>query len=78
MPFCPRCHAMVKQGELACWQCGHGLNEKLIYRADYSPQDLLNLGLSPKFVEFVFLDPKRACMRALPRDFLLDGSTAAA
>src|SRR4051812_7996752 len=58
MPFCPRCHTTVNRGEYVCWQCGHGLNEKIVYRADYSPQDLLDLGLSPKFVAFVFLDPK--------------------
>src|SRR5262249_49911853 len=39
-------------------QCGHRLKEDVVYRAEYSPQELLDLGLSPKFVEFVFLDPK--------------------
>jgi hypothetical protein len=45
-----------------CWQCGHPLDAKPVYRADYSPQELLDLGVSRKFVEFVFLDPK-------PREF---------
>jgi hypothetical protein len=44
--------------ENACPQCGHRLKEDLVYRADNEPQELLDLGLSPKFVEFVFLDPK--------------------
>ena len=37
--------------------------EEIVYRADYSPQELLDLGLSPQFVAFVFLDPKPAGFR---------------
>ena len=58
MPLCSCCEAVMDDGELACPQCGHQLKEVGIYHADYSPQELLDLGLSPKFVEFVFLDPK--------------------
>jgi len=46
--------------ELACPQCGHRLKEAVVYRDDYSRQELLDLGLSEKFVEFVFLNPKPA------------------
>jgi hypothetical protein len=48
--------------EVVCPQCGHRPKEEVVYRADYSPQELLDLGLSPRFVDFVFLDPK-------PREF---------
>jgi hypothetical protein len=47
----------------ACWQCGHGLDEARVFRAEYLPKQLLDLGLSPKFVEFVFLDPKPEAFR---------------
>jgi hypothetical protein len=58
MPFCPRCKALMDAGEIVCPQCAHRLKEEVVYRADYEPQELLDLGLSAKFVEFVFLDPK--------------------
>jgi hypothetical protein len=56
--------------EVACPQCGHRVQEDTVYRADYDPQELLDLGLSPKFVEFVFLDPKPKRFRnwCEPRD----------
>jgi hypothetical protein len=44
--------------ETACPQCGHRLKEDTVYRSDYQPQELLDLGLSPELVAFVFLDPK--------------------
>jgi hypothetical protein len=56
--FCPRCEALMDADEVACPRCGHRLKEEVVYRADYEPQGLLDLGLSPQFVEFVFLDPK--------------------
>ena len=58
MPFCPRCRALMDDDETACPRCGLPLKEDTVYRAAYKPQDLLDLGLSPKFVEFIFLDPK--------------------
>src|SRR5262245_32636713 len=63
MPFCPRCHALMDGEEIACPRCGHRLQEDSVYRAEYEPQELLDLGLSPKFVEFVFLDPKPRRLR---------------
>src|SRR5262245_32097611 len=70
MPFCPRCHAVMDDEEIACPRCGHRLKEDSVYRADYQPQELLDLGLSPKFVEFVILDakPKRFRNWCEPRD----------
>jgi hypothetical protein len=58
MPQCPRCEAEMDDGEVACPQCGYSKDESTSYRTDYAPQELLDLGLSPAFVEFVFLDPK--------------------
>ena len=58
MPNCPRCNALMDDDELACPGCGHRLKEDSVYRAHYEPRELLDLGLSAKFVEFVFLDPK--------------------
>jgi hypothetical protein len=58
MRFCPRCHASALTGDQLCWQCGRGLDEPIIYRTDFSRQDLIHLGLSPKFADFVFLEPK--------------------
>ena len=58
MPFCPRCDAEMDVGETACPQCGRRLDEQTAYHADYQPQELLDLGLSPALVEFVFLEPK--------------------
>ncbi len=71
MSVCPRCHALMDDDEVACPRCGHQDTEDTIYRADYRPQDLLDLGLSPKFVEFVFLDPKpkRLSNWCEPREF---------
>jgi hypothetical protein len=63
MPSCPRCQADMDPEENVCPQCGHRLKEDVVYRADYEPQELLDLGLSPKFVEFVFLDPKPSKFR---------------
>jgi hypothetical protein len=63
MPSCPRCEAAMDMGELACPQCGHRLKEEVVYRADYKREELLELGLSPKFVDFVFLDPKPSHFR---------------
>src|SRR5436305_916908 len=57
MPFCPRCHALLPAEGVTCPRCGHRETDR-VYRADYEPQELLDLGLAPKFVEFVFLDPK--------------------
>jgi hypothetical protein len=34
------------------------MDEETVYRHDYEPQELIDQGLSPKFVEFVFLDDK--------------------
>jgi hypothetical protein len=48
----------MDDGEVACPQCGYSKEEPTAYRTDYVPQDLLDLGLSPAFVEFVCLDPK--------------------
>jgi hypothetical protein len=48
----------MDDGEVACPQCGYCKDESAVYRADYSLQELLDLGLSPAFVEFVFLAPK--------------------
>jgi hypothetical protein len=45
-------------GEVACPQCGHRLEEDSVYRADYDRQELLDLGLSPTLVEFVFTELK--------------------
>lgn len=58
MPSCPRCGAVMDDDEVACPRCGQRLQEDSVYRANYDPKELLDLGLSPKFVEFVFLDPK--------------------
>jgi hypothetical protein len=44
--------------EKACPRCGLRLDEPSAYRAAYEPQELLNLGLSPTLVEFIFLEPK--------------------
>jgi len=70
MPLCPRCHALMDDDEIACPRCGLQLKEDTVYRADYKPQELLDLGLSPEFVEFVFLDPKPKRFRnwCEPRD----------
>ncbi len=63
MLSCPRCQAVMDPEENVCPQCGHTLKEDMVYRADYEPQELLDLGLSPSFVEFVFLDPKPKAFR---------------
>jgi len=60
---CPRCQAVMDVDEVACAQCGHRVKEQVGYRVDYAPQELVDLGLSPKFVEFVFLEPKPAGFR---------------
>jgi hypothetical protein len=56
--------------ELACPRCGHRLNPDTVSRGEYDAQELLDLGLSPQFVEFVFLDPKPRRFRnwCEPRD----------
>jgi hypothetical protein len=41
------------------------LKEEVVYRADYKREELLELGLSPRFVDFVFLDPKPKQFRYL-------------
>jgi hypothetical protein len=53
----------MDEDEIACPQCGHRLKEGVVYRDDYEPQELLDLGLSPRFVGFVFLDPKPKAFR---------------
>jgi len=58
MCLCPRCGAEMDADETACPRCGRRLDEQTAYRAAYDPQDLLNLGLSPTLVEFIFLEPK--------------------
>jgi hypothetical protein len=58
MRFCPRCEAVMDAVEVVCPQCGHRHREQVVYRAGYEPQELLDLGLSPRLVQFVFLDPK--------------------
>ncbi|MBP3954343.1 hypothetical protein J8F10_03405 [Gemmata sp. G18] len=58
MPQCPRCEALMDAVELICPQCGHRLKEEIVYRAGYEPQELLDLGLSPRFVTFIFLESK--------------------
>jgi hypothetical protein len=48
----------MDDGEVACPQCGYSKGQPTAYRTDYAAQELLDVGLSPDFVEFVFLDPK--------------------
>ena len=58
MAFCPRCETVMEVQEVVCPKCGHRLTREVVYRPDFSPQEILDLGLSPKFVEFALLDPK--------------------
>lgn len=60
---CRHCGVKLLSADPVCWQCGHKLSEQRVYRVDYSPQELLDLGLSPQFAEFVFLDPKPDAFR---------------
>jgi len=65
MPSCPSCQAAMDADEVACAQCGHRVKEQVGYRVDYTQQELIEQGLSSKFVEFVFLEPKPAGFRKL-------------
>src|SRR5437016_1848910 len=65
MSLCPRCDTQMDADEGACPQCGHRLQKEVVYRADYERPELLDLGLSSKFVDFVFLDPKPRQFRYL-------------
>jgi hypothetical protein len=44
--------------EATCAQCGHRPGGDGPYRPGYTREDLLALGLTPRFVAFVFVEPK--------------------
>ena len=58
MPRCPQCNYPMDADEAACGRCGYRPGGDGPYRADYAREDLLALGLTSGFVDFVFLDPK--------------------
>jgi hypothetical protein len=63
MPRCPQCGFELDHDETACGQCGRRLESDSVYRADYTREELLAIGLTPTLVDFVFTDPK-------PRPFI--------